>query len=82
MTTLIGVAVALLVLYLAFKLLESALKVLMWVLLLVAGYWLAAPSLGWPPLPELVDLVWWDIEQIVPGQWLAELWDLLRAGLD
>jgi len=77
MTTLIGAAVVMLALFLAFKLLESVLKVIMWALVLVAGYWLAAPSLGWPPLAELIHLVWLDIERFAP--WLLPLWSLLRS---
>jgi len=78
MSTLLGLLIALLALYLAFKLLESVLKVLGWVLILAASYWLAAPSLGWPPLPELIQLAWLDIEQYMPEQWLGALPDLLR----
>jgi len=78
MTTLLGIVILLLALYLAFKLLESVLKVLGWVLILAATYWLAAPSLGWPPLPELIQLAWLDIEQYIPEQWLASLRELLR----
>jgi len=82
MTTLIGILVLLLALYLAFKLLESVLKVIMWALVLVAGYWLAAPSLGWPPLADLIDLAWRDIGRFAPGEWLDSLRDLLRVALD
>jgi len=82
MTTLLGLLILLLALYLAFKLLESVLKVLGGALILAAAYWLAAPSLGWPPLPELIEQAWRDIEQFAPGEWLASLWDLLRIGLD
>jgi len=78
MTTLIAVAFALLALYLAFKLLESALKVIMWALVLVIGYWALAPSMGWPPLPDLIQQAWLDIEQSAPGQWLDSLRGLLR----
>jgi len=78
MSTLIAVAFALLALYLAFKLLESALKVIMWALVLVIGYWAAAPSMGWPPLVDLIDQAWLDIERFAPGQWLDSLLDLLR----
>jgi len=82
MGTLLGVLVLLLALYLAFRVVEAALKVVLWAVVLVAGYWLAAPSLGWPPLPELIEQAWLDIEQFAPGEWLASLWDLLRVGLD
>jgi len=79
MTTLLGLLIVLLALYLAFKLLESVLKVLGWVLILAVGYWLAAPSLGWPPLPELIELAWLDVTQYLPEQWLTALWDLFRT---
>jgi len=79
MTTLIAAVFVLLALYLAFKLLESVLKVIMWALVLIAGYWLAAPSMGWPPLPELIELAWLDIGRFAPGEWLDRLWDLLRT---
>jgi len=79
MTTLLGLLVLLLALYLAFKLLESVLKVLGWALILAAAYWLAAPTLGWPPLPELIELAWLDIEQYVPGQWLAAWWEWMGS---
>jgi len=79
MTTLICAVVVLLALYLAFKLLESLLKVIMWALVLVAGYWLAAPSLGWPPLADLIALALQDIGRFAPDEWLAPLWDLLRV---
>jgi len=82
MGTLLGVLVLLLALYLAFRVVEAALKVVLWTVVLVAGYWLVAPSLGWPPLPELIEQAWQDIEQFAPGEWLASLWDLLRVGLD
>jgi len=82
MTTLIGILALLLALYLALKVLESALKVIMWTLVLVAGYWLAAPMLGWPPLPDLIHLAWLDVERFTPGEWLASLWELLRVALD
>jgi len=82
MTSLIGILTLLLALYLAFKLLESALKVMMWTLVLVAGYWLAAPSLGWPPLADLIDLALQDIGRFAPGEWLDSLRGLLRVALD
>jgi len=82
MTTLICAAVVLLALYLAFKLLESLLKVVMWTLVLVAGYWLAAPSLGWPPLADIIQLAWLDIQRWVPDEWLAPLWELLQVRQD
>jgi len=79
MTTLITIAIALVALYLAFKLLESLLKVLIGVLVLAAIYWAAAPSMGWPPLPDLVQTAWFDLQRLIPGEWLAPLWDLLKV---
>lgn len=41
-------------LYLAFKLIGAALRLLMWLVVLVGAYWFSAPMLGWPTLSELV----------------------------
>jgi len=78
MTSILGILVLLLALYLAVKVLESALKALGWVLVLVAGYWLAAPSLGWPALPDVMQLAWQDLEAFALPEWLLSLWEQLR----
>ncbi len=50
----LGIALALLGLYLAFKVVGALLKLLMWALVLVGAYWFLAPQLGWPTLSDLV----------------------------
>lgn len=50
----LGLLVLPLALYLAFKVAGVALKLLMGALVLVAGYWFAAPLLGWPSVSDLV----------------------------
>ena len=52
--TWLGIVVVIIGLYLAFKLVGVVLKLAMWVLVLVAAYWLLAPYLGWPPLDEVI----------------------------
>lgn len=42
-----------LALYLAFKVAGALLKIVLAVVMLVAGYWFAAPMLGWPTVSEL-----------------------------
>ena len=53
----LGIIVIIVGLYLAFKVVGMALKVALWVLLVVAGYWLLAPFFGWPPLLEVVHVL-------------------------
>jgi len=77
MTAILGLLVLLLALYLAFKVLESALKVMGWLLVLVIGYWLAAPTLDWLPLPELLHLAWLDIGEFALDEWTNALRTLL-----
>lgn len=50
----LGIVLVVLGLYLAFKLVGAALKLLMWVLVLLGAYWFLAPRMGWPTLSELV----------------------------
>lgn len=50
----LGFFVLILCLYLAFKLVSLALKLAMWLLVLVGAYWLVAPLMGWPELEEVV----------------------------
>ena len=50
----LGAVLVLVGLYLAFKLVGAVLKALMWLLVLVGGYWFLAPHMGWPPLSEVV----------------------------
>ncbi|HVI25159.1 MAG TPA: hypothetical protein VM576_03045 [Xanthomonadaceae bacterium] len=44
----IGLAVVLLALYLAFKVAGVLLRLLLWAVVLIGGYWLLAPLLGLP----------------------------------
>lgn len=46
----IGIVLVVLVLYLAFKVAGFFLKLLMWALVILCIYWVAAPHLGLPQL--------------------------------
>jgi hypothetical protein len=46
----LGIVVAVIALYLAFKVVGLVFKLAMWALLLFGLYWFAAPYLGLPPL--------------------------------
>lgn len=48
MSTVIGIALLLVLLYFAIKVVGFALKLGLWALLLFGGYWLVAPYLGLP----------------------------------
>ena len=50
----IGLVLVVLGAYLAFVVLGAALRLLMWLLVLVGAYWFLAPMLGWPTLSDLV----------------------------
>ncbi len=50
----IGLLLVVLGAYLAFKLLGAALRLLMWLVVLVGAYWFLAPTLGWPTVSDLV----------------------------
>lgn len=56
-------------LYLAFKLIGAALRLLMWVVVLVGAYWFVAPTLGWPTVSDLVYVFGPDFE----GQRIEEV---------
>jgi len=75
MGTLVGVLVLLLALYLAFRVVEAALKVVLWAVVLAAGYALAAPAFGWPGVPEVMDVIGGAIADLRLPQWLSALWD-------
>ena len=51
MSTMIGIVLLILFLFLAIKVVGFALKAAFIVLLIAVGYWLLAPMLGLPPLP-------------------------------
>src|SRR5699024_22378 len=56
-------------LYLAFKLIGAALRLLMWLVVLTAGYWFVAPLAGWPSLSGVVYVFGPDFE----GQRIEEV---------
>ncbi|MGV8931422.1 MAG: hypothetical protein ACOH1R_04840 [Luteimonas sp.] len=53
----LGIIVIIIGLYLAFKVVSVALKVVLWMLVVVAGYWFLAPFFGWPPLAEVIHVL-------------------------
>ena len=65
----IALVLVVLGLYLAFKLIGAALKLLMWVVVLAGAYWFVAPMLGWPTLSDVVYVFGPDFE----GQRIEEV---------
>ncbi len=63
-----------LALYLAYKLVGVALKLVLAVAVLVGVYWWAAPYMGWPTVPELFHVLGPDLE----GRRIEELADPAR----
>ena len=53
----IGLVLVILGLYLAFKVAGFVLKLALWLLIVVAGYWFIAPFFGWPPPLEVLDVL-------------------------
>lgn len=53
----LGIVAIIIGLYLAFKVVSMVLKVALWGLVIVAGYWVLAPFFGWPPLAEAVHVL-------------------------
>lgn len=53
----LGLLAVVIGLYLAFKVAGFVLKLALWVLIVVAGYWFLAPFFGWPPLAEVVHVL-------------------------
>lgn len=53
----LGLVAVIIGLYLAFKVAGFVLKLALWVLIVVAGYWFLAPLFGWPPLAEVVHVL-------------------------
>ncbi|HIY70760.1 MAG TPA: hypothetical protein H9827_04780 [Candidatus Luteimonas excrementigallinarum] len=73
----IGLVLVALGLYLAFKLIGAALRLLMWALVLVGAYWFTAPLLGWPTVSDLVyvfgpDLGGQRIEEVLTPSRMAD----------
>lgn len=53
----LGIVAIIIGLYLAFKVVSLVLKLALWGLVVVAGYWVLAPFFGWPPLAEVVHVL-------------------------
>lgn len=53
----LGLVAVVIGLYLAFKVVGVVLKIALWVLVVVAGYWFLAPHFGWPPLAEVLHVL-------------------------
>lgn len=53
----LGIVAIIIGLYLAFKVVSMVLKVALWGLVIVAGYWVLAPFFGWPPLAEVIHVL-------------------------
>ncbi len=73
----LGLVVLALALYLAFKVASALLKVVLFVVMLVAGYWFAAPMMGWPSVSDLFYVLGPDfggkrIEEVAHPKNLAE----------
>lgn len=73
----LGLIVLALALYLAFKVASALLKIVLFVVMLVAGYWFAAPMMGWPTLSDLFYVLGPDfggkrIEEVAHPKALAE----------
>ena len=65
----IALVLVVLGLYLAFKLIGAALRLLMWLVVLAGAYWFVAPMLGWPTLSDVVYVFGPDFE----GQRIEEV---------
>lgn len=53
----LGLVAIIIGLYLAFKVAGVMLKLALWLLIVVAGYWLLAPLFDWPPLAEVIQVL-------------------------
>ncbi|NLA69234.1 MAG: hypothetical protein GX856_13525 [Gammaproteobacteria bacterium] len=53
----LGLVAIIIGLYLAFKVAGVVLRLALWLLIVVAGYWWLAPFLGWPPLEEVIHVL-------------------------
>lgn len=53
----LGMVAVILGLYLVFKVAGFVLKLVLWLLIVVAAYWWLAPMLGWPELAEVVHVL-------------------------
>lgn len=71
----LGLVVLVIALYLAFKVASALLKVVLFVVMLVAAYWFIAPRLGWPSVSDLVYVLGPDLG----GHRIEDLADPKRA---
>lgn len=53
-TTVAIILIVLVLLFLTFKMFRFVFKLLLWAIVLAAGYWVVAPMVGWTPLPEVL----------------------------
>lgn len=53
----LGMVAVILGLYLVFKVAGFVLKLVLWLLIVVAAYWWLAPMFGWPELAEVVHVL-------------------------
>jgi len=53
----LGFVLLILGIYLAFKVAGVVVQLLVWLLILVAGYWFLGPYLGWPSIPEVIHVL-------------------------
>ncbi len=50
----LGLVVVVVGIYLAFKVAGTMFQLVLWSVVLLAGYWFSAPVLGWPTLEQLL----------------------------
>lgn len=55
--TWLGLVALIVGLYLAFKAVGVVLRIALWLVVGVAGYWFLAPFFGWPPIAEVVSVL-------------------------
>lgn len=83
----IALVLVVLGLYLGFKLIGAALRLVMWLVVLVGAYWFAAPMMGWPTLSDVVyvfgpDFEGQRIEEVIsPGRIADGLGDRVVEGV-
>lgn len=53
----LGIVAVIVGLYLLFKVVGVLLKVVLWIVVVLAAYWVLAPFFGWPELAEVVHVL-------------------------
>jgi hypothetical protein len=53
----LGVMAVIVGLYLLFKVVGVLLKIVLWIVVVVAAYWVLAPFFGWPELAEVLHVL-------------------------